>query len=131
MNAFQIILLCVLAVAGLFTVVAGLRRSIGRPTAIILLLILLVGSLATIDPDRTTTVARALGVNRGTDLILYLMTLIVLQGFVIFYLRLRKVRRELTLLVRRLAILEATGAGGEPGLERDRTADRPVGPIQS
>lgn len=116
MSVFQIILLIVLALAGVLTLVAGLRRSIGRPTMLVLLTVLSIGALATVDPDRTTVVARALGVNRGTDLILYLMTLIVLQGFVIFYLRLRRVRRELTLLVRRLAILEASGAGTDSGV---------------
>ena len=114
MNTFQIILLVLLVATALATAVAGLRRMIGRPTAAILLVVLLIGCLATLDPDRTTVVARAVGVNRGTDLIVYLMTLVVLQGFVVFYLRLRKVRRELTLLVRRLAILEAGGTGSEP-----------------
>ena len=116
MNTFQVILLVLLVAAALVTLVAGLRRMIGRPTAAMLLVVLLIGFLATLDPDRTTVVARAVGVNRGTDLIVYLMTLVVLQGFVVFYLRLRRVRRELTLLVRRLAILEAGPIGSEPGI---------------
>ena len=110
MNMFQIILLAVLGVLAVLTIVAGARKSIGRPVAVLILVVLTVGILAAIDPDRTTVIARALGIDRGTDLILYVMTLVVLQGFFIFYLRLRKVRRELTLLVRRLAILEAPGA---------------------
>ncbi|MCP4069505.1 MAG: DUF2304 domain-containing protein, partial [Phycisphaeraceae bacterium] len=69
---------------------------------------------AAVDPDRTTRFARTIGINRGTDLIVYLVTIVVFQGFVIFYLRLRKVRRELTLLVRQLALLEASSRD-DPG----------------
>ena len=110
MSMFQIILLVLLGILCLVVLVSGVRRSIGRPTAAVFLGILTIGILATIEPDRTTVLARAMGINRGTDLILYIMTIVVLQGFFIFYLRLRKVRRELTLLVRRLAIMEAPGS---------------------
>jgi len=108
MTAFQIILISIFSALGAFAVIGGLRRSIGRPAAVIILLVAIAGILAAIDPDRTTRFARAIGINRGTDLIVYLVTIVVFQGFVIFYLRLRKVRRELTLLVRQLALLEAS-----------------------
>lgn len=107
MSPFQVILIVLLAGLLAFVVQAGVRRTIGRPFAVITSIILLVGILAAIAPDRTTTISRAVGISRGTDLVLYVLVLAVLQGFLVFYLRLRKVRRELTLLVRRLAILEA------------------------
>ena len=110
MNMFQIILLVFLGTLGVAVLVFGARRSIGRPIAVVMLVVLAIGMLATLDPDRMTVIARTLGISRGSDLILYVMTLVVLQGFFIFYLRLRKVRRELTLLVRRLAIMEAPGS---------------------
>ena len=117
MSMFQIILLVFLGILCLVVLVSGIRRSIGRPTAAVFLGILTIGILATIEPDRTTVIARAMGIARGTDLILYIMTIVVLQGFFIFYLRLRKVRRELTLLVRRLAIMEAPGSNSWPPAE--------------
>ena len=57
-----------------------------------------------------------MGISRGTDLLLYIMVLAVLQGFLLVYLRLRRVRRELTILVRKLALLEAH----EPGASTNR-----------
>ncbi|MAB70909.1 MAG: hypothetical protein CMJ54_00180 [Planctomycetaceae bacterium] len=108
MITLQIIIISILGVLAVFGLVGGLRRTIGRPAAAMILIVSIVGILAAVDPDRLTTVARALGINRGTDLIVYLVTLVVFQGFVVFYLRLRKVRRELTLLVRHVAILEAS-----------------------
>ena len=114
MTAFQIILISTLAALGAFAVIGGLKRSVGRPAAAIILIIAIAGILAAVDPDRTTRFARTIGINRGTDLIVYLVTIVVFQGFVIFYLRLRKVRRELTLLVRQLALLEASSRD-DPG----------------
>jgi len=114
MTTFQIILISILAALGAFAVIGGLKRSVGRPAAAIILIIAIAGILAAVDPDRTTRFARTIGINRGTDLIVYLVTIVVFQGFVIFYLRLRKVRRELTLLVRQLALLEASSRD-DPG----------------
>ena len=107
MSPFQIVLLVVLGGMVAFIVQAVLRGRLGRPAGAVWLLILGAGIVAAIDPNRTTTIARSLGISRGSDLLLYVLVLAVLQGFLVFYLRLRRVRRELTILVRRLAILEA------------------------
>ena len=127
MSMFQIILLVVLGGLSVLVLVSGARKSIGRPVAAVILAVLTLGILAAVDPDRTTVIARGLGIDRGTDLILYLVTLVVLQGFFIFYLRLRKVRRELTILVRRLAILEAPAS--DAGLRDDPEEGRAPIPI--
>ena len=107
MSPFQIVLLVVLGGMVAFIVQAVVRGRLGRPAGAIWLIVLGVGIIASIDPNSTTALARRLGISRGTDLILYVLVLAVLQGFLIFYLRLRRVRREFTILVRRLAILEA------------------------
>lgn len=125
MITLQIIIICILGVLAVFGLVGGLRRTIGRPAAAMILIVSTLGILAAVDPDRLTTVARALGINRGTDLIVYLVTLAVFQGFVVFYLRLRKVRRELTLLVRQLAILEATSRDDTARNRGDAEATEP------
>lgn len=120
MSPFQIVLIVALGGMAAFVIQAMVRRRIGRPAGLVWAIILLAGIVASIDPDGTTRLARRLGISRGTDLMLYVLVLAVMQGFLIFYLRLRRVRRELTILVRRLAILEAPGA--------DRTDDPPEAP---
>ena len=50
---------------------------------------------------------------RGADLVLSLLALAVFGGFLLVYIRLRRVRRELTLVVRRLAVMEAEEGGAE------------------
>ena len=123
MTPIQIAIIACLAGLASFVGIAGATRKIARPIALLWLVMLLVGILATLDPNRTTVIARGLGIDRGTDLLLYALVLAVLQGFLIFYLRLRKVRRELTILVRRLAILEAPG--GSPAPEPTDCTEQP------
>ena len=94
-------------------VLAIVKGKIGRVAGGAWLVVLLVGLLATIDPDRVTRVANAVGINRGADLVLYLLALAVFWGFLLVYIRLRRVRRELTLVVRRLAVMEAEEGGAE------------------
>lgn len=126
MTVFQIVLIVVLGCMAAFVIQAVVRRRLGRPAGLAWSIILVAGLLAAVDPDGTTRLARQLGISRGTDLILYLLVLAVLQGFLIFYLRLRRVRRELTILVRRLAILEAPGPAPDGGDEEGRIDARPT-----
>lgn len=66
--------------------------------------------LAILFPDVTTRISHLLGVGRGVDLILYLMIVFLL--FVVTGLRLRlgQVQRNLTLLTRQIAFLQARPA---------------------
>jgi hypothetical protein len=70
-------------------------------------------------PDLTMHVANALGIGRGTDLVLYLFALAFLGAAFYFYSRLVRVQRQITQLVRHTAIQEARRGGeetaGEPG----------------
>ena len=68
-------------------------------------------------PESTAIVARALGVDRGADLISYLSALAMLAGFCWFSARLRSLNRQITLLVRQLALSDA-----ERSLEQARDA---------
>ena len=54
--------------------------------------------------EGTTTVASLLGIRRGADLLLYCTALGSILGFFMMYLRLRRVRRDLTVLTRQIAI---------------------------
>ncbi len=68
---------------------------------------------AVLFPDLTTVAANRLGVGRGTDLLLYLLALGGTFVFLVVYIRLLRLEQAVTLLVRRLAILEAERGGEE------------------
>lgn len=108
MSTFQILLIASLIATGVTLVALVLRGVMGRLEAAVSLLAVIAGIVFAIAPNLTTVIARAIGINRGTDLLLYLLVLAVMYGFLAIYLKLRRVRRELTLLVRELAIREAT-----------------------
>lgn len=127
MTTFQIILVATLSLLALALVVLAARGAVGRLVAALGLAILGAGIVFSIEPDWTTAIAHTVGIRRGADLLLYLLVLFVLQGFLLMYLKLRRVRRELTLLVREIAIREASRA--EPQKpdaagERDAPAGR-------
>lgn len=87
-----------------------------------LIMVALAGAavVSILNPDLTTRVANFVGVGRGTDLLLYLLTAVFLYVAAGFYLKFRDVERQLTVLARRLAIDEAlraqqgAGLGGPP-----------------
>ena len=107
MSGFQIVALVLLAflfVGNMAVVFRGqVSRRVGLPWAAVWLLA--AGAIAL--PGSTRVVAKALGIGRGTDLVLYCFVLIVLMGFYMTYVRLRRVDANLTLLVRHLAIQNA------------------------
>lgn len=107
MTTFQIILLVVFALGGLLAVVGTMLRSLGLIPGLLWLGVMAAACIATIRPSLTTDLAKILGIGRGVDLLLYCLVVFSMLGFLLFYVRLRRLRSELTLLVRRLAIQEA------------------------
>lgn len=107
MTVFQIFLLAALSLGSVAVLTLAWRRAIGRVATAFILAILAGGIVFSVKPDLTTALAHRLGINRGTDLLLYVLILAVIYGFIAIYLKLRRVRRELTLLVREIAIREA------------------------
>ncbi|MGA1392429.1 MAG: DUF2304 family protein [Phycisphaerales bacterium] len=115
MTPFQWILVSAIAGLGVVSAFAIAKGKIGRLAGAVWMVVLLVGLMAAIDPERVTKVANAVGINRGADLVLYLLALAVFWGFLLVYIPLRRVRRELTLVVRRLAGMAAEeGGAGAP-----------------
>lgn len=84
-------------------------RSIISDRLIALLLFFLV-SLTILFPDSTTIVAQALGVGRGTDLILYLYIVGSFFAIVLLYSRSLNQDQKLTKLIREIAIETAKSA---------------------
>ncbi len=64
-------------------------------------------AIAIIRPGVTKIIANALGIGRGADLLLYCTVVAMMVGFLMIYARMRRLRREMTLLVRHLAIRDA------------------------
>lgn len=100
------------------------------------LLFCLFGILAVLKPDLMTWLANRVGVGRGTDLLLYMLT--VVFGFFALntYLRFKDTERRLTRLVRALAIRDAIppeagqaapGAGDEDAAEGPDAASASLG----
>ncbi|HVL84619.1 MAG TPA: DUF2304 domain-containing protein [Pseudonocardia sp.] len=76
---------------------------------------------AVLRPADVTVVARFLGVNRGTDLVLYSLVVAFMLGMVSMYVRFRVVDRRYTELARAVAIREAESVNSRRGLRQDDT----------
>lgn len=107
----QVVLLAL--IAGL--VVYSFRgRSVSRDRAVTLVLAA-VGGVLVLWPGLSTTVAQALGVGRGADLVFYLFVLFCLFRFVGIAGDRRRLDDQLTTVVRELALLTARPAPRETG----------------
>ena len=107
MNSFQLTALSVLVIVAGATIVAYVRRWIGRAACYFWCGVWLATAAACTWPDQMGLVANILGIDRGADLVSYWGIVVMFVGFWMVYIRLLRVRRELTLVVRKLAILEA------------------------
>ena len=92
-----------------------------KKMAFVLLMVLVV--IAVLAPDLVSIVAQLVGVGRGTDLVLYMVS--VTFGFYVVnqYLRAQESRHQLHQLARRIAILEAQE---RYGMERLTVLDAPL-----
>lgn len=70
-------------------------------------LFVLVAIITVLFPNSTNTLAHALGVSRGADLLLYLLTLAFIFAMFNSYIRGKRQERRVVLLARKIAILEA------------------------
>ena len=104
MNAFQIVVLTGIALIAIFTIDAAARGHIRKRIAVFWLLVWGGAGGALAWPESTVLVARWLGIGRGADLVLYSSVVVMLAGFFYVYTRVRRLDRQITLLVRRLAI---------------------------
>lgn len=86
---------------------ASAQRSVPRAFTLALAAVVMVGVYFVWVPDDTTVIARWLGVDRGTDLLIYVWILISIFVGVNLHLKVRSAREEITELSRSLAILSA------------------------
>ncbi|MBM4114255.1 MAG: DUF2304 domain-containing protein [Phycisphaerae bacterium] len=116
MSVFQVVLLAALVATVVLGLVMASRGALPKILAGLLVGGACLGAVFVVEPDWTTQLARFLGIGRGADLVLYVLVLGTSWGFLSMYMRVRAVRRDMTLLVRRMALDEA---------ERDQTPRRP------
>jgi hypothetical protein len=73
------------------------------------------GIFAVLFPLKVTAVANAVGVGRGTDLVLYVLVMVFLFTSISRYQRLHTLETQISELTRQLALMNAR----EPGAEAD------------
>jgi hypothetical protein len=86
------------------------KRAAARTRAwkrLIMVALVAVAIASILNPELTTKAANMVGVGRGTDLLLYVLTAVFIYVVVGFYLKFRDVERQVTVLARRLALDEA------------------------
>jgi hypothetical protein len=106
MNTFQYI---ALSFTGVLVAISGVNliRNLRRPLVpLFWFLLWCTGAAAIRSPNSTTHVANAFGIMRGADFISYCGVLAALIGFSLVYIRFRHLDRQLTLVVRELALTQ-------------------------
>lgn len=112
MNAFQYVVLSLLALLATATVRTAFIGRARKRVTVFWMVIWLTGAGATIWPNATRDVARKVGIGRGTDLVMYCSVLLLMSGLFYVYTRMRQMDRTMTLLVRELAIERASRPAG-------------------
>ena len=107
MNGFQYIVLVLIASLMALTLRGVLRGQMRKRVAALWLTVWVAGATVLVWPQATFLLARRLGIGRGADLVLYTSVLFTFVGFFYVYTRFRRVDRQVTLLVRKLAIENA------------------------
>lgn len=108
LNLFQQVVVPVMGFLALATIVAGIRGWLNKREAVLLTLLWLAIGVSILLPKLTERVAKALGIDRGTNLVVYMTFLIVVIGFFFVYRSMTNMKRDITLLVRHVAIRDAT-----------------------
>jgi hypothetical protein len=107
MIAIQIVLIAAF-LSFLFLVLANpLSYQLRAWIKILAMMFVLIAIITVVFPDSTNTVAHWLGVSRGADLLLYLLTLAFIFAMFNSYTQEKRLQRRIVLLARKLAILEA------------------------
>lgn len=120
MTVFQIGLLGALGALLVGRIIAIYRRRGPRGVAGFWAAIWLGGAVAVAAPELTTELASRLGIRRGADFVSYVAVFVMFLGFYMGYMRLRRLDRNLTLLVRRLALAGAQ----RPPADQDKNGNR-------
>jgi hypothetical protein len=111
MSPIQILLITLLLLAAVWSSVAFGSRLVHRLTVLVFFL---AASGFVLFPAATTRVAHFVGVGRGADLLLYVSLFAGVYGFLLLYMRMRRLEKRVNDQVRALAIYEAQRPGNPP-----------------
>jgi hypothetical protein len=106
------------------SVLNAARRQSRLSASLFWILVWCAAGAAIIMPERTTELARLIGIDRGADLVSYCAILAGLAGFFFVFLRIRNIDRQITLLVRQIALLNGTPADGNDDSRKGGESDR-------
>jgi hypothetical protein len=125
-TVIKIILVVVLAAFAVFLMIPGRgQRHVAIRRLVMLALFALV-VLAVIFPTAVTAVAHLVGVGRGADLLLYGLIVVFAGNSILVQRRHRNTEREITILARQLAILQASKPAEVQVVEPDGKLATPV-----
>jgi len=102
----QFLLLAILIAALLLTWRRTKQNALSRRAAILWSLLWIAGGIVVMLPDVANLFANLVGVGRGADAILYVSVLLIVYLLFRVFLRLDRMERDLTKLVRRIALDE-------------------------
>lgn len=125
MSLFQVLALSIVGCLFVASIVAMWRGWGTLRESVTWALVWLAAAVAIIWPGVTKLIANVLGIGRGADLLLYCAVVVMMVGFLMVYVRLRRIRRELTLLVRHLAIRDAVINTSPGATEAGSNPDQP------
>ncbi|MHC5109441.1 MAG: DUF2304 family protein [Planctomycetota bacterium] len=114
-NTFQTVAVAVFAIFLIRSIFILAKGRIRIAEGVVRIAVSLVACAAILNPSALTRMARTVGIGRGTDLVVYLAVIAMLAGFWFLYIRLRQIRREITILVRHQA-LQSAGMANPAGL---------------
>jgi hypothetical protein len=127
----KILLLAALVVVGYFAV-RGSRRALHRVVwRAFVVMALIAAVVSVVFPNSLSWVANKVGVGRGADLLLYMLTVAFMLVSVVLFRRLNELERKYVTLARRMAIRDATSASSAENRETStssataRTQERP------
>lgn len=107
MNLFQILAITFLGLLLVLMLVGVSKGWLTRREGTTWSTVSVTAAIAILWPSVTGAIARRLGIGRGADLLLYCSVVVMMVGFLMIYVRMRRIRGEMTLLVRQLAIRDA------------------------
>jgi len=107
MNLFQLLTLSVVTAVLAAEFLGLCRRSAGRKLRLLRIAAWSAAAAAIVDPGIPQAVAIRIGIGRGADLVLYLVVLVFLGGSFYFYSCFVRLERQLTEVVRHMAMQSA------------------------
>lgn len=114
MSPFQILGIGFTGLLALAVAIGGWRRRLAPGPALLWVLLFTAAAAAIARPSLTVLAADALGIDRGADLVFYCAILAMFAGFLLIYVRIRRIEGHITILARHIAI---SAAGGTEDVE--------------